>query len=164
MVIQISCAFFIITFSFIPHSQNVLLMMSVCVSFPLLGIYENRNLLPVVFFFTIISVQVSNDLTRSVIAALPPFSKYKLSCWSECLPLSPVSGDGHQTCALQFFTLLSIAFLQHLVTNCVSGGFSCKCDVFIFFNGCSIIMLVYKSANVFFLICVQGLCSAWYSA
>lgn len=113
-------------------------------------------------FFIVISVQVSNDLTRSVIAALPPFSKYKLSCWSECLPLSPVSGDGHQTlsCALQLFTPLSIAFLQHLVTNCVSGGFSCKCDVFIFFNGCSIIMRVYKSANVFFLICVQWLCSA----
>jgi len=31
---------------------------------------------------TFICVQVSNDLTRSVIAALPPFAKYKLSCWS----------------------------------------------------------------------------------
>lgn len=127
-------SFFHHHFSFIPHSQNVVLIMSVCVSFPLLGIYENRNLLPAVFF-TVIGVQVSNDLTRSVIAALPPFSKYNLGCWSECLTLSPVSGDGHQTlsCALQLFTLLSIAFLQHLVTNCVSGGFSCKCDCLHFF-------------------------------
>lgn len=78
---NIMCFFFDISFLYLSRS---VLLLSVCVS--LLGISQNRNLL---CFSTTISVKVSNDLTRSVIAALPPLSKYKLSCWSACLPLSP---------------------------------------------------------------------------
>lgn len=95
-------ALFSTSLFFISHAQSVLLL-SVCVSFPWLGIYENRNLL----CFSPPSVWMCQTIWPAAWLQPSLLCLNISSAVGQCLPLSPLSGDGQQTVSRDTIMCLS---------------------------------------------------------
>lgn len=87
---------------FISHSHSALLL-SVCVSFPWLGIYENRNR----SCFSPPSVWRCQTIWPAVWLQPSLLCLNISSAVGQCLPLSPLSGDGQQTVSRDTIMCLS---------------------------------------------------------